>query len=83
MSCKEYSYFCRVENSTQTKAIAGSAWLFAVNGPEASMQPVHQPTKAEERALMRELMEERERRTPEHQVPEWVRAFWLRKQVMS
>jgi hypothetical protein len=42
------------------------------------MQPANQPTKAEERALLRELAEQRQSQTPEHQDPAWMTAFWRR-----
>lgn len=41
-----------------------------------AMQPSNQPTKAEERALLRELAEQRQSQTPEHLDPAWMAAFW-------
>lgn len=45
------------------------------------MQPTTQPTKAEERALMRELAEARQRQTPDHQDPLWMNLYWLARRV--
>jgi hypothetical protein len=50
---------------------------------EPAMQAANQPTKAEERARLRELAEQRQSQTPEHQDPDWMTAFWLRKGLMS
>jgi hypothetical protein len=47
------------------------------------MQPANQPTKADERALLRELAEQRQRQTPEHVDPSWVNVYWLRKGLLS
>lgn len=35
-------------------------------------------TKRQEREHMLKLMEKRERKTPEHQSPDWMAAFWRR-----
>jgi hypothetical protein len=45
------------------------------------MQPANQPTKQDERALLRELAEQRQRQTPERQTPDWLTQYW--KQVFA
>jgi hypothetical protein len=43
-----------------------------------AMQPANQPTKQDERALLRELAEQRQSQTPEHHDPAWMTMFWKR-----
>lgn len=52
--------------------------VFAFTALGGHMQPVHQPTKQEEREIMRELQERRERATPQHKSPDWLSAYWRR-----
>lgn len=43
---------------------------------EVAMQPANQPTKADERARLRELAEQRQSETPEHHDPDWLTRYW-------
>lgn len=40
-------------------------------------------TKRQERREMLKLMERRERKTPDHHEPEWVKLFWLARRVLT
>jgi hypothetical protein len=63
-------------------ALIGGVLSFTAS-PGGHMQPANQPTKAEERALLRELAEQRQSQTPEHVDPAWMTAYWLRKGLLS
>lgn len=47
------------------------------------IERVVRTTKVEERALMRELAEQRQKQTPERHDPDWVAAYWLRKGLLA
>lgn len=70
----------RPEKTEPSKS--GGSFAFTAS-PEVVMQPVHQPTKQEQRNLMRELAEQRQRQTPERHDPNWVSLYWLARGVRA
>lgn len=46
------------------------------------MRP-YKHTKRRERPLMQQLAEKRERMTPEHRDPEWVKLFWMARRMLT